>query len=99
MFDPVAPGCIIKERQFNQASYYCPSPSCIDELWNVQCLSASDQLWRVSSETAGAYLIASVTPACPYCGATLLTTTKPYAQQAANGLFQREQGEYSLNRN
>jgi hypothetical protein len=71
MFDTVAPGHIIKESQVEQASHCCPSPTCTSGRWNVQYLSTANQLWRVSSETDGSFLVAGVTPACPWCGAEL----------------------------
>ncbi len=70
-FDTMAPGHIIKESQIDQATHCCSNPTCTGERWDVQCLSAAEQLWQVSSETGGSYLVAGVTPACPWCGGDL----------------------------
>jgi len=60
-----------KEGQFEQPLHHCANPSCTGSLWTVEKVSARDQLWRVRSATDGSYLIAGVTPACPWCGGDL----------------------------
>ncbi|MFN8496192.1 MAG: hypothetical protein U0350_51855 [Caldilineaceae bacterium] len=92
MFDTVAPGRIIKESQFDETPYRCPS--CTDELWDVQCLSTPDQLWRVSSATGGAYLVAGVTPACPWCGADLAVASESHTAPFTHGLLPPMNGSH-----
>lgn len=60
----------------------CVTPGCTATHWTVQLLSAANSLWRVSSATGGSYLVAGVTPACPWCGADLLATPAPTDQLA-----------------
>lgn len=50
---------------------HCTTPGCTAALWTVQLLSSATSLWRVNSASGGSYLIAGVTPACPWCGGDL----------------------------
>ena len=93
-FDRVAPGHIIKESQFDPASHRCASPTCAGGRWDVQCLSAAEQLWRVSSEENGSYLVAGVMPACPWCGADLEIAAESHDRPLANGLLQLMNGSH-----
>lgn len=94
MFDTIAPGHIIKESQFDQATHRCPTPSCTGGVWDVQCLSAADQLWRVSSAEGGSYLVAGVSPACPWCGADLEVASATHTQPFMNGLLPPMNGSH-----
>lgn len=60
-----------KARSFDHPLHHCANPSCTGSLWAVENVSDREQLWRVRSATGDAYLIAGVTPACPWCGGDL----------------------------
>jgi hypothetical protein len=77
-----------KESTFEQPTQCCPNPSCTGAAWHVEQVSAANQLWRVSSTTGGSYLIAGVTPACPWCGSDLAVTANLGAMPSTNGLLQ-----------
>lgn len=62
---------IIQAARPATVEQHCLTPGCTAGLWTVQLLSSANSLWRVSSATGGSYLIASVTPACPWCGGDL----------------------------
>jgi uncharacterized protein CbrC (UPF0167 family) len=94
MFNTVAPMRNHKESQADPSSQCCPNPSCTGGVWHVQCLSVAAELWQVSSETGGSYLIAGVTPACPWCGSDLAVAAKADATPPANGLLQRIGGTF-----
>ncbi|MCE7986714.1 MAG: hypothetical protein DYG89_36535 [Caldilinea sp. CFX5] len=88
IFETGAPMRATQEQLIDQPSYTCSGLSCKGAQWQVQCLSAHDQLWRVSSTTGGSYLVAGATPACPWCGADLLMVAVAPAGQSTNGLHQ-----------
>ena len=71
MYDTVVPVHSNKEHQVEQSAHCCTNPSCTGGRWQVESVSTREQLWRVSSATGGSYLIAGVTPACPWCGGDL----------------------------
>lgn len=74
--DTIVPEHSDQERQFDQSAHHCTNPSCTGGEWTVENVSARDQLWRVSSATGGSYLVAGVTPACPWCGGDLMIAAR-----------------------
>lgn len=71
MFGAVVPVHSHKAHQVEQSAHCCTNPSCIGGRWQVENVSVHEQLWRVSSLAGGSYLIAGMTPACPWCGGDL----------------------------
>lgn len=49
----------------------CSNPACAVGPWRVELFSAANSLWRVSNVHQGSYLVAGMTPACPFCGIAL----------------------------
>ncbi len=64
--------CMTQPERPGTAEQHCTTPGCAAGLWTVQLLSSATSLWCVSSATGGSYLIAGVTPACPWCGGDLV---------------------------
>jgi len=92
MINPVADERTSQRHE--PATYRCTTPSCTGNQWQVQCLSAHDQLWRVSSATDGSYLVAGVTPACPWCGADLAVDRESQTEPFLNGLLPSMNGSH-----
>ena len=54
--------------------WFCPKRSCTAQIWLLQRCRDQHGVWRIVPRmNAQAWTIAATLPACPQCGATLIT--------------------------